>query len=52
MTVEPEFQLAAVARVAFVEAAKEADIFVEVQKRPAPTGKVQRWHKVKPKRRS
>jgi hypothetical protein len=33
---------AAVARVAFIEAAKEADIFVETPKRPPPTGKLQR----------
>jgi hypothetical protein len=34
-----------IARVAFIEAAREADIFVETPKRPPPTGKLQRWHK-------
>jgi hypothetical protein len=43
---------AAVARVAFVEAAREADIFVEMPKRPSPTGKLTRWHKGRTKRRS
>ncbi|MEK1886155.1 MAG: DUF982 domain-containing protein [Phyllobacterium sp.] len=42
---------AAVARVAFVEAAREANIFVEVQARPAPTGKPQRWQKTASRRR-
>lgn len=36
---------AAVARVAFVEAAREAGIYVETVNRPPPTGKLQRWGK-------
>jgi hypothetical protein len=39
-----------IARVAFIEAAREADIFVETPKRPPPTGKLQRWYKSKPRR--
>lgn len=42
---------AAVARVAFVEAAKEAGIFVETTPRPPPTGKMERWHKSNSRRR-
>ncbi|MEK1886391.1 MAG: DUF982 domain-containing protein [Phyllobacterium sp.] len=42
---------AAVARVAFVEAAREANIFVEAQSRPAPIGKLQRWQKTASRRR-
>ncbi|PSH70493.1 hypothetical protein CU102_00020 [Phyllobacterium brassicacearum] len=38
---------AAVARVAFVEAAKEARIFLETQSRPAATGRPQHWHRAK-----
>ena len=36
---------AAVARVAFVEAAREAGIYVEPMQRPPSTGKLQRWGK-------
>jgi hypothetical protein len=43
---------AAIARVAFVEAAREADIYIDTTPRPPPTGKLERWHKSKPKRRS
>ncbi|ATU94383.1 hypothetical protein BLM14_21830 (plasmid) [Phyllobacterium zundukense] len=39
---------AAVARVAFWE----AGIFIETQRRPTPTGKVERWGKRKPRRRA
>ena len=42
---------AAVARVAFVEAAREANILVEAQTRPAPIGKLQRWQKTASRRR-
>ena len=38
---------AAVARVAFVEAAKEARIFLETTPRPVATGKLQHWHRAK-----
>ncbi|ATU94099.1 DUF982 domain-containing protein [Phyllobacterium zundukense] len=41
---------AAVARVAFVEAAREAGIFMETMPRPEATGKTQRWYKSKPRR--
>jgi Protein of unknown function (DUF982) len=40
------------ARIAFIEAAKEADIYVDLPGRPPPTGKLQPWHKGKPRRRS
>ncbi len=44
---------AAVARVAFVEAAREANIYVETMRRPPPTGKLgPRWGKRKSVRRS
>jgi Protein of unknown function (DUF982) len=43
---------AAVARVAFVEAARESNIFIETTPSPPPTGKLTRWHKSTPKRRS
>ncbi len=43
---------AQVARVAFVEAAREANIFMETPTRPPGTGKVERWGKRKPVRRS
>jgi hypothetical protein len=43
---------AAIARVAFVEAAREADIFIETTPQPPPTGKLERWGKRKPVRRS
>jgi hypothetical protein len=43
---------AAVARVAFVAAAREANIFIETTPRPPPTGKLTRWHKSKPRRRT
>lgn len=42
----------AVARVAFIEAAGEAGIYVDTTPRPPPTGKLQRWHKNKPRRRA
>lgn len=42
---------AAVARVAFVEAAREAGIYVEPMARPAPTGKMgPKWGKRKTRR--
>ncbi|PSH66698.1 hypothetical protein CU102_17980 [Phyllobacterium brassicacearum] len=41
---------AAVARVAFVEAAREAGIFIETTPRPVPTGQLERWHKTKQRR--
>jgi hypothetical protein len=43
---------AAIARVALVEAAREANIFVETAKPPLPTGKLDRWYKTQPRRRS
>jgi hypothetical protein len=43
---------AAIARVAFVEAAREAGIFIETTPQPPPTGKLERWHKSKARRRS
>ena len=44
---------AAVARVAFIEAAKEVGIFIETAQRPPPTGKVERWGRKRyPRRRS
>lgn len=43
---------AAIARVAFVEAAREAGIFIETTLRPPATGKLERWHKSKPRRRT
>lgn len=36
-----------VARVAFVEAAREANIFIETEVRPPTTGKIDRWGKRK-----
>lgn len=36
---------AAVARVAFIEAAREANIYVDTTPRPPSTGKLQRWGK-------
>jgi hypothetical protein len=42
---------AAVARVAFVEAPREADIFIKTAPRPA-TGKLERWGKSKARRPS
>lgn len=36
-----------VARMAFIEAAKEADIYIEAAGRPPTTGKAQRRHKSK-----
>lgn len=42
---------ASVARGTFVEAVKEAGIFVETTSRPLPTGKLERWHKTKQRRR-
>lgn len=42
-----------VARMAFIEAAKEADIYIEAQPRPQSTGKLQRWGKRRyPQRRA
>ena len=44
---------AAVARVAFVEAAREAGIYADTTPRPPPTGKLgPRWGKRKPVRKS
>ncbi len=43
---------AAIARVAFVEAAREADIYIDTTPRPPPTGKLERWGRRKPVRRS
>jgi hypothetical protein len=43
---------AAIARVAFVEAARESGIFIETTPQPPPTGKLQRWGKRKTVRRS
>jgi len=43
---------AAIARVAFVEAAREAGIYIDTTPRPPPTGKLERWHKSKPRRRA
>lgn len=42
--------LAAIARVAFVEATREAGIYIETAERPAPTGKLERWGKSKQRR--
>jgi len=36
---------AALARVAFIEAAREANIYIETTPRPPPTGKIERWGK-------
>jgi len=36
---------AAIARVAFVEAARESGIYIETPDRPPATGKPQHWHK-------
>lgn len=41
-----------VARMAFVEAAKEADICIDAQPRPQSTGKLERWDKSKARRRA
>jgi hypothetical protein len=43
---------AAIARVAFVEAAREADIYIETKPQPPSTGKLERWGKRKPARRA
>lgn len=44
---------AAIARVAFVEAAREADIYIETTPRPPSTGKLgPKWGKRKPARRA
>ncbi|WP_157179344.1 DUF982 domain-containing protein [Phyllobacterium sp. YR531] len=40
-----------VARMAFVEAAREADIYVEAAGRPVTTGKLEKWRKEKVSRR-
>jgi hypothetical protein len=42
---------AAVARVAFIEAAREAGIYIDTTPRPPPTGKLERFRKSKPRRR-
>jgi Protein of unknown function (DUF982) len=39
---------AAIARVAFVEAAREAGIYIDTVPQPASTGKLERWGKRKP----
>lgn len=41
---------AAVAHVALVEAAREADIFIETTPYPPATGKLERWGKSKARR--
>jgi hypothetical protein len=41
-----------VARMAFIEAAKEAEIFIEAAGRPQPTGKPEKWRKGKMRRRA
>ncbi len=41
-----------VARMAFIEAAKEADIYIEAAGRPPSTGKVEKWRKGKLRRRA
>ncbi|MDQ0995199.1 hypothetical protein QFZ34_000376 [Phyllobacterium ifriqiyense] len=38
-----------VARMAFIEAAKEADIYVEAVGRPSSTGKLEKWSKRNPR---
>ncbi|ATU92748.1 DUF982 domain-containing protein [Phyllobacterium zundukense] len=43
---------AAVARVAFVEAAREAGIYIDTMARPASTGKLERWGRRRPTRRA
>jgi hypothetical protein len=43
---------AAIARVAFVESAREAGIYIDTVPQPASTGKLERWHKSKPRRRA
>jgi Protein of unknown function (DUF982) len=43
---------AAVARVAFVEAAREVGIYIETVERPPPTGRLERWGRRKPTRRA
>jgi hypothetical protein len=41
-----------VARMAFIEAAKEAKIFIEATGRLQPTGKLDKWRKGKMRRRA
>ncbi|MGN7772188.1 DUF982 domain-containing protein [Phyllobacterium sp. 22552] len=41
-----------VARMAFIEAAKEADIYIEAIGRPPSTGKVDKWRNGKMRRRA
>lgn len=41
-----------VARMAFIEVAKEADIYIEAAGRPPSTGKLEKWHKGKARRRA
>lgn len=41
-----------VARMAFIEAAKEADIYIEAAGRPLATGQVNKWRKGKARRRA
>ncbi|CAN7303042.1 DUF982 domain-containing protein [Phyllobacterium sp. LjRoot231] len=40
------------ARFAFIQAAKEANIYVDAPERGPPTGKPTRWHRSKPRRRA
>lgn len=40
------------ARVAFIEAAKEAGNYVDEPQRLSPAGKLKKWHKGKPRRRT
>ncbi|MEP7453341.1 DUF982 domain-containing protein [Phyllobacterium sp. SB3] len=41
-----------VVRMAFIEAAKEADIYVEAPGRPVSTGKAEKWRKGNMRRRA
>lgn len=41
-----------VARMAFIEAAKEADIYIEAAGRPVSAGKLEKWRKGKMRRRA
>lgn len=41
-----------VARMAFIEAAKEADIYIDAPGRPESTGKLEKWGKRKQRRRA
>jgi len=43
---------ATIARVAFVEAARESGIYIETTPMPPSTGRLERWHRRRPVRRS